>query len=81
MSISIKQNCGFFSCCSVRLYYIINFFNSENILPTMVDSTESFGLYKKDPMADVTFDLLNILMLFLLMKTCFNLQITKRFPS
>jgi len=56
MSISVKQNCRFFSCCSVRLYYIINFFNTENILPLMVDSTESFGLYKKDPKVDVTFD-------------------------
>jgi hypothetical protein len=56
---SIKCNShfyGFFSCCSVRLYDIITFFNLKNKLPTLVDSTESFGLYKKHQDHDLIFD-------------------------
>jgi len=57
MSIKLKPHLyGFFSCCSVRLYDIIKFFNSENKLPVLVDSTESFGLYKKDENHDLIFD-------------------------
>jgi len=57
MSIKCKAHLyGFFSCCSVRLYDIITFFNLENKLPTLVDSTESFGLYKKDENHDLVFD-------------------------
>jgi hypothetical protein len=57
MSIKCKAHLyGFFSCCSVRLYDIINFFNSENQVPALVDSTESFGLYKKHENHDLVFD-------------------------
>lgn len=56
MSVTIVHNAGFFSCCWVRLCYIIDFFNSKNVLPTFVDSSKSFGLYKKHSTNDVIFD-------------------------
>jgi predicted O-linked N-acetylglucosamine transferase (SPINDLY family) len=51
-----KHNSGFFSCCSVRLHDIISYFNTNKCLPTEVDSSEHFGLYKKDSTKDITFD-------------------------
>jgi Flp pilus assembly CpaF family ATPase len=41
-------NCkaGFYSCCSVRLHNIIEFFNKHKYLPTVVDSSEHYKLYK-----------------------------------
>ena len=42
-------NCkaGFFSCCSVRLHNIIEYFNKHRYLPIIVDSSEHYSLYKK----------------------------------
>jgi hypothetical protein len=42
----IKHNSGFFSCCSVKLNSIINFFNSEKKLPDIIDTTNLFDWYK-----------------------------------
>ncbi len=45
--IKIKQyNTGFFSNCSLRLNKIVEFINSNKILPYNVDSSQLFGLYK-----------------------------------
>lgn len=43
-------NCkaGFYSCCSVRLHNIIEYFNKHKCLPTIVDSSEHYTLYKKE---------------------------------
>ena len=43
-------NCkaGFYSCCSVRLHNIIEYFNKRKCLPTIVDSSEHYTLYKKE---------------------------------
>jgi len=37
---------GFYSCCSVRLHNIIEYFNKHKFLPIMVDSSEHYRLYK-----------------------------------
>jgi len=37
---------GFYSCCSVRLHNIIEYFNKHQCLPTIVDSSEHYKLYK-----------------------------------
>lgn len=44
--IKVTHNCGFFSCCSVKLHYIIEYFNKEKTLPEKVDSSEQFLIYK-----------------------------------
>jgi len=46
---------GFFSCCSVRLDKIIDYFNSNKKLPQNVDSSRQFIFYK-NRRGDVTFD-------------------------
>jgi len=52
----VKHNSGFFSCCSVRLYNIIKFFNKNKRLPESVDSSEQFKWYKINKHGDLTFD-------------------------
>ena len=42
----INHNAGFFSCCSIRLSYIINYFNINKKLPYTVDSSNQFSFYK-----------------------------------
>lgn len=37
---------GFYSCCSVRLHNIIEYFNKNKCLPLVVDSSEHYRLYK-----------------------------------
>ena len=44
--LKVTHNCGFFSCCSVKLHYIIEYFNKEKNLPEKVDSSEQFLIYK-----------------------------------
>jgi hypothetical protein len=54
--LKITHNYGFFSCCSVRLYSIIDYFNKEKKLPIQVDCSEQFQIYKKTADSDVVFD-------------------------
>jgi len=54
--IKTTHNAGFFSCCSVKLYRIIEFINSNKKLPDSVDSTQQFEWYKNDKNKDITFD-------------------------
>jgi hypothetical protein len=56
MSIISTHNAGFFSCCSVKLYNIIDYINSNFKLPDSVDSSRQFNLYKKDQEKDITFE-------------------------
>jgi len=44
--LTITHNAGFFSCCSVRLDKIIEYFNRFKILPETVDSSQQFDWYK-----------------------------------
>jgi hypothetical protein len=46
--IVITHNHGFFSNCNIILETIINYFNKYKILPTNVDTSESFDIYKPD---------------------------------
>jgi hypothetical protein len=39
---------GFFSCCSITLYHIINYFNTNKKLPLNIDNTDNFVLYNNN---------------------------------
>ena len=55
--IKVTHNAGFFSCCSVKLNKIVEFINSNKILPDHVDSSNQFKWYKKiNEIKDITFD-------------------------
>jgi len=56
MSLIITHDHGFFSCCSVRLHDIINYYNIYKKLPIMVDSKSQFTWYKINKHQDITFD-------------------------
>ena len=57
MSLFISHTGGFFSCCSVKLSKIIKYINSNNKLPTLVDSSKLFDFYKgKNKNIDITYD-------------------------
>ena len=45
-SLRIFHNAGFFSCCSVRISEIVEFFNTYKKLPKIVDSCNQFHVYK-----------------------------------
>lgn len=45
-SLRIFHNAGFFSCCSVRISEIVEFFNTYKKLPRTVDSSFQFSAYK-----------------------------------
>lgn len=49
-----SHNAGFFSCCSIRLFDIINYFNRYKELPERVDSSAQFAHYKSNPKQDLT---------------------------
>jgi len=52
----VDHNAGFFSCCSIRLSHIINFFNNNKRLPNRVDSSNQFSFYKENSL-DTSLDL------------------------
>lgn len=58
MSIDVTHDAGFFSCCSVRLHYIVEYINKHGKYPYDVNSSRSFRMYKKIP-RDITFDFFN----------------------
>jgi len=39
-------NSGFFSCCNVKLYKLVYYFNTHRALPTHIDDSELFDMYK-----------------------------------
>jgi hypothetical protein len=45
----INHNAGFFSCCSIRLFQLIDFFNNKKKLPTRIDASKQFSFYKQNP--------------------------------
>lgn len=51
------HNYGFFSCCSIRLHDIIQYFNLHKTLPDSVDSSTLYDMYKPKGKTDITFDL------------------------
>ena len=56
--LKINHNAGFFSCCSVRLHEIVNYFNNNKTLPDIIDSSNEFNWYKVDNNKDkdITFE-------------------------
>lgn len=44
--LKITHNAGFFSCCSIRLHQIIQYYNIYKMVPIKVDSSEQFKWYK-----------------------------------
>lgn len=56
-TIYVKHDAGFFSCCSIKLDRIIQYFNKYKRLPLVVDSSQLYGWYKPDtidPKEDIT---------------------------
>jgi hypothetical protein len=56
-TIDVIHNAGFFSCCSIKLNEIIEYYNKEHVLPKVVSSKQQFAWYKPGNMAssDITF--------------------------
>ena len=52
--LKITHNAGFFSCLSIRLEKILEYFNNNKVLPDVVDSSEQFREYKVNPSDDLT---------------------------
>lgn len=52
----ITHNSGFFSCCSVKLYGIVEYINDYKKLPRIVDGSQQFEWYKLDKNKDITYD-------------------------
>jgi hypothetical protein len=56
----IKHNYGLFSCCSVRLHKIVDYFNKNKVCPDIVNSSEQFKWYKPEgETRDITHDYFN----------------------
>tara|TARA_E500000331_G_C17241489_1_gene707179 strand:- start:464 stop:1261 length:798 start_codon:yes stop_codon:yes gene_type:complete len=56
MSVVLTHNAGFFSCCSVKLYEIVKFINSNKKTPDNVDSSQQFEWYKNNNDNDITYE-------------------------
>lgn len=54
--LNINHNAGFFSCCSVRLHDIINFFNNNLRLPTSINYSSQLHFYKKNYTEDINLE-------------------------
>jgi hypothetical protein len=54
--LDVRHEGGFFSCCSVRLYFLILFFNKFKKLPKIFNTTGFFTWYKLNTTDDITFD-------------------------
>jgi hypothetical protein len=53
-TLKITHDAGFFSCCSVGLHFIVNFFNENKMLPTDVDRSSQFNQYKENHDQDLS---------------------------
>lgn len=53
-TLRINHNAGFFSCCTIRLEAILDYFRSCQRLPRVVDSSQQFAWYKQNPQDDIT---------------------------
>ena len=59
-TLQITHSYGFFSCCSMRLHQIVEYFNKNNVCPSFVDSSEQFKWYKPEgETRDITHDYFN----------------------
>ena len=51
--LNIRHNAGFFSCCSVRLTEIVNFFNKHKREPLAINCDQQFAIYKNNLEEDI----------------------------
>ena len=57
MTLVISHNFGFFSCSTMRLHYLIDYFHENKKLPLVFDSKDCYRWYKKyDDNMDITFN-------------------------
>lgn len=56
MILIVKHYFGFFSCSTMRLHYLIDYFNTQKQLPIVFDSKDCYGWYKKHDEIDITFN-------------------------
>lgn len=56
MSVVSKHNTGFFSCCSIKLFDIVEFIRTYHKYPKNVNSSQMFSMYKNDKNRDITYD-------------------------
>lgn len=54
MTLTITHNSGFFSCSTIRLCEIINYFNAHKVLPDEVDSSKQYNYFKDNLSDDLT---------------------------
>ena len=53
LQIPYSPGSGFFSCCSVFLHTLVNFFNNHHRLPSKLDTFNNFEWYKRPDQKDV----------------------------
>ena len=51
-----NPNSGFFSCCSIKLFDIVEFLRITNKYPKSVDSSQMFSIYKNNKNRDISYD-------------------------
>jgi hypothetical protein len=57
MALAISHNFGFFSCSTMRLHHLINYFHEHKKLPIVFDSSDCYEWYKhNDEDFDITFN-------------------------
>ena len=52
--LTVTHNAGLFSCNSMRLFAIINYFNDNKKLPSSINSSQQYAFYKNNPSEDIT---------------------------
>jgi hypothetical protein len=52
----ITHNAGFYSCCTIRLEQILEYFRNNKNIPDIVDSSQQFECYKNNKLHDITYD-------------------------
>ena len=57
LKVSHNHVAGFYSCCSIKLHNIVEYFNKNKMLPDTIDGSELFYWYKpmNDKQSDITF--------------------------
>jgi hypothetical protein len=53
--LKINHNSGFFSCCTIRLQNILDYYKKYNRIPDLVDSSAQFSYYKSANDKDITY--------------------------
>ena len=54
--LKVTHDAGFFSCASVKLENIVNYYNKKGKIPRSVNGSSQFSLYKDNKKRDITYD-------------------------